>query len=46
MSIPLDLNTLFGAIDEGVIVGFTGSTQGVGETQEILSWDYVYRTGS
>jgi hypothetical protein len=42
MSIPLDLNTLFGAIDEGVIVGFTGSTQGVGETQEILSWDYVY----
>ncbi|ELR22773.1 Filamin repeat domain containing protein [Acanthamoeba castellanii str. Neff] len=42
MNMPMDLDELFGPISGGVMVGFTGSTQGVGETQEILSWDYVY----
>jgi hypothetical protein len=42
----MDLDELFGPISGGVMVGFTGSTQGVGETQEILSWDYVYRTAA
>jgi len=42
MIVSLDLDQLIG-IQSGVFVGFTGSTMGVGETQEILSWSYVYR---
>lgn len=42
MVVELDLKGLLGIGADGVFIGFTASTAGVGETQEVLSWNYRY----
>lgn len=44
MEVQLDLKERIGFGSNGVYIGFTASTAGVGETQEVLNWSYEYRT--